>query len=252
MGKYDSSKYRVKPLMEYINKDKDKLNTILELVNIPKVENIDACFYGDNEKKIKPTKEFLIGLINYVRTINSDILPDIKSRKELYHGNDEERNRKTIEAIKLIEQNYDNLKNGSKWYILEGFTHPDIFIEGDNYVIIVEGKWTEKGITTYTTNLKKERNEYRSQMVRHIQAALNYAKDTNKKVYAFYIVDKECNYIDDLTKSAFEKQIEKETIKVANKEEIKDAFYGYTTWQDIENAIKDINFLDKKEIDKII
>ena len=90
-------------------------------------------------------------------------------------------------------------------------------------------------------------NEYRNQMVRHIQGALNY---TNKKVYAFYIVDKDCGYEADLSTDAFAAQLEKETIKIPGKEkeEIIRAFYGYTTWQDIKNVLPAVDFKTKAEI----
>lgn len=131
---------------------------------------------------------------------------------------------------------------------MEGFTNPDIFIEGDDYVIVCEGKWTEPHITTKTTNLAAD-NEYRNQMVRHIQGALNY---TNKKVYAFYIVDKNCGYEADLSTDAFAAQPEQETIKIPEyeKAQIIDAFCGYTARQDIKNLIPFVDFKSKEEIGK--
>lgn len=84
-------------------------------------------------------------------------------------------------------------------------------------------------------------------MIRHIEGALNYS---NKKVYAFYIVDKNCGYLNDLTKEALASQIDEETIKVSDndKKQILDSFYGYITWQDINNIFPDIKFKTKEEI----
>ena len=80
-----------------------------------------------------------------------------------------------------------------------------------------------------------------------MQGALNY---TNKKVYAFYIVDKDCGYEADLSTDAFATQLEKETIKIPSKEkeEIISAFCGYTTWQDIKNVLPAVDFKTKAEI----
>ena len=156
-----------------------------------------------------------------------------------------------------IEQNYDTFGNGdarTPWYMFEGFSCPDIFIEGDDYIIIGEGKWTEPNITTKTSYLP-----VRNQMVRHIQAALNYAElnNKNKKVYAFYIVDEKlgAKYLSKLKKEAFEKQLGLETIKIdaAEKEKIAEAFLGYTTWQKIEEKFEGrIVFKSQSDIDAII
>lgn len=40
---------------------------------------------------------------------------------------------------------------GKGWHVLEGRTHPDVFLETPDAVIVVEGKRTEPGPTTETT-----------------------------------------------------------------------------------------------------
>jgi hypothetical protein len=84
-------------------------------------------------------------------------------------------------------------------------------------------------------------------MIRHIQGALNY---TRKKVYAFYIVDAECKYAKELTKESLCQQLEYETIQPNDIEKaaILDAFYGFTTWQDIKAVIPNVVFKEKHEI----
>ncbi len=251
MTKYNSSKYRVEPLMDEIKDDLGKLNKILNLININISSQPYECWYGNNEKLLKPDKKILIKLIDYIRTKDSSLLDDKKSRHLIYHGNSEERDFETKRAKELLEKNYNNLSANSKdWYIFEGFTHPDIFMEGDDYVIVCEGKWTERNITTYTSNLKKKDNEYRCQMIRHIQATLNY---TDKKVFAFYIVDEKCGYLEDLTKDALRKQLERETIQddENNKENILNSFYGYITWQQAKEVLPSIKFLSKRDIDNL-
>ena len=86
-------------------------------------------------------------------------------------------------------------------------------------------------------------------MIRHIQGALN---STDKKVYAFYIVDAKCDYVEDLTETAFQSQLEKETIRSQEAADILSSFYGYTTWQELEKAINGLTFLSKDQIKKII
>ena len=66
-------------------------------------------------------------------------------------------------------------------------------------------------------------------------------------------MDKECGYLDDLTKESFENQLDKETItlSVNDRKRIKEAFYGYSTWQDIKNIFPSIRFLSRKEINDL-
>jgi hypothetical protein len=245
---YDSSFYRVTPLMNNIKNDLNKINAVLSLCNI-RIDCLPTEYkYGNEEKLLKPQKQFLLDLVDYIRTKDGTKMNYKKSRYQLYLGTPEERDAETINAKKLIDEQYDNLKpNSKKWYIFEDFTHPDIFIEGTDYVIIVEGKWTEDKITTHTENLANKNGEYRCQMIRHIQAAIN---STNKKVHAFYIVDANSKYLNELTKSAFLEQMKKETIKVNEiNQKVYDSFYGYTTWQKIKEVIPEVQFFTKEEID---
>lgn len=255
MGKYNSSIHRVRPLMECIKDDFHLFEKVLKLVEIENL-GMPKCYWYDGtncqEKQLKPSKDHLIKLIEYISKKDfREAIIENEKRKHLCIPNDKNMNgRKEArdEAIAELNKTYDNMESSCKaWYVFEGFTNPDIFIEGEDYVIVCEGKWTESHITVQTANLTSRDGEYRNQMIRHIQGALNY---TNKKVYAFYIVDKECGYLGDLTREAFKEQLSNETIKIDDsvKEKIMDAFRGYTTWQDIETVIPGIHFKTKEEI----
>ena len=200
------------------------------------------------EMKLKPTKRHLLSLVSLMATKqHGKVGIKGKDRLELFFGEPDVRQTAGEKAKAELEAKYDILTAKSRpWYMFEGFTTPDIFIEGDDYVIVCEGKWTEPHITTTTTYLSST-DEYRNQMVRHIQGALNY---TDKKVYAFYIVDAECKYKADLNKESFARQLELETIQPNDieKEKIANAFYGYTTWQAIREKLPEIVFKSKKEI----
>lgn len=250
MGKYNSSTYRVEPLVKHIAGDLDRINSLLSLFNISVSSLPTEYRYGNDEKLLKPTKKHLMKIAEYVGTIKTQFPKNKnKDRDILYYGTREEKAKKTKEAINLIEDHYSEIQPSSRnWYIFEGYTHPDLFIEGDDYILIGEGKWTESHITTTTTNLSGD-NEYRNQMIRHIQAALNYS---NKKIYAFYLVDSECCYLSDLAIDAFAKQLECETIKIDldEKKKILDCYVGYVTWQDIEKQLEGLKFRTKEEIDK--
>ena len=246
---YDSSIYRVTPLMNTIKNDFKKINSVLSLCNI-KIDYLPTEYkYGNEEKLLKPQKQFLLDLVDYIRTKDGSKMNYKKSRHKLYLGTPEERDAETLTAKRFIDEQYDNLEPKSKkWFIFEDFTHPDIFMEGPDYVIIIEGKWTEHKLTTHTENLSNKSGEYRSQMIRHIQAAIHY---TNKKVYAFYIVDANSRYLNELTKDAFMDQMKKETIKMNDEivQRTYDSFYGFTTWQKIKEVIPEIQFFTKEELD---
>lgn len=131
--------------------------------------------------------------------------------------------------------------------MLEGRSYPDVYIEGKDYVIIIEGKWTE-GIKTRTANLKS-----RNQMIRHIQGAFNIIDSQKTEVIAFYIVDgnSSAKYLEKFTKDAFSNQIKSEAIEVSReeKERLEGAFKGCITWQEVKKVLPEVEFLTKEEID---
>lgn len=256
MGKYNSSLYRVRPLMDVVKKDYQLFIEILKLVEIEELSLPQSYWYDGErcqEKQLKPSKDHLTKLIDYISKKEFQNTDNIKNkyRKRLcipdIENVDSRKEARNL-AIAELNKSYDNMDPSCKaWYVFEGFTSPDIFIEGDDYVIVCEGKWTEPYITEQTTNLKKRDGEYRNQMIRHIQGALNY---TTKKVYAFYIADKECSYLKELEKEKINEHLKKETIELDDLEKgkIRGAFRGYTTWQDIEAVASGIKFKTKEEI----
>lgn len=253
MGKYNSSIYRVRPLMEMIRNDFQMYQKVLGIVGIHDIGMPESYWYDGfdcAEKQLKPSKEHLESLIEYISKKDfKNVEIRNEKRKALCTSSPDIRMSTCKEAIEELNRMYNSLTPSSKlWFIFEGYTNPDIFIEGEDYVIICEGKWTESHITTHTTNLSAKDGEYRNQMVRHIQGALNYTK---KKIYAFYIVDEKSGYLEKLTKEAFTAQLEQETISINDieKANIINAFYGFTTWQEIEKIIPNIGFMTKEQIE---
>lgn len=72
--------------------------------------------------------------------------------------------------------------SGKAWYILEGPTCPDVYLETPDALIVVEGKWTEPGPTLDTTWMPG-----RHQIWRHIDAAWEIRG--RRQVFGFFIVD---------------------------------------------------------------
>jgi hypothetical protein len=58
----------------------------------------------------------------------------------------------------------------TRWFVLEGDSFPDAFLETEALVLVVEGKRTERSTTTKTKWMKK-----RSQLIRHMDAAWEVA-----------------------------------------------------------------------------
>jgi len=211
------------------------------------IDDNDICYQGAGrkEKALWQSKKYLIALIDHVSS--GRYTPpkkqklceaSMKNRQKLFAGDKE--------TIKAAAQEIEAGKK-SGWFILEGPTQPDIFIETEDYIIVVEAKWTERFTTTGTDNLT-----VRDQMLRHIQGALEHKKAAGcmeKKLVAFYIVDetflhrKKNEYIK--SKKAFRRQVENEagvnkTIPLDEAEEIINAYVGYITWQSIKEAFPDM------------
>ena len=67
MGKYDSSRYRVTPLVEAIKCNKEKFDQFLSSVRISGLEcpmDGGCYYYGENEKQLQPTKEHLKKMVS--------------------------------------------------------------------------------------------------------------------------------------------------------------------------------------------
>ena len=181
--------------MEYIEGNDGAFETLLSSVGIEPLGKPEVYRYNGeecNEMQLKPTKKHLMALVDIMATKDHGS-SDIKNenRRALFCGASAEREDACKRAKRELEEKYGELTSSSRaWFVFEGFTNPDIFIEGEDFVIVCEGKWTEPHITTVTTHLSGA-GEYRNQMIRHIQGALNYTSDTGKRVYAFYIVDGE-------------------------------------------------------------
>ena len=247
MGEKNSSLTRVKPLFDFIDSDIDKLNRFLELFqDNNKRINQDSLIeirYGENEKKIPPPKSILIWILENINTLNKvknfgvkNINSETyKKRSELFSGN-----RKLInEAINIIKSETKLPEKG--WYIFEGNTFPDIFIDTSDSIFIGEAKRTENDITTKTIWLNK-----RDQLVRHIDSLL----DQPKSIYSFYVLEKE-----EYLKGTYKKRMElyskkdyfKENLKHRDDKSIERAFnsfIGFVFWEDISDYFE-ISFPDK-------
>lgn len=231
MRKYDSTKTRVTPLFDYIGVDIEKLNRMLALIN-PAVNlesEIISRNYGNNEKTIPPSPSLLKWCIRNYEKLNQERnehskekSPETyKQRKRLFTGDLTTINN----AINKIDENPTIQK---KWYIFEGYTHPDIFIETDDFLLIGEAKRTENKITDKTEWLKP-----RDQLIRHVDALID---NTTKRIISFYLIDrkKESEYKMDRYQELnyYEKSLPHRKKKEI--EQIFQSYVGYTCWDSLE------------------
>jgi len=173
MGGKDSSKTRVKPVFdELFLKDKTGLSWIERLLRLPSMINMESALFpeplplnihawADNEKALFPPRSLLRWLVmnlelpeNYNfedRSKNTQLKREALLRKDL-----------TVikEALSLLEH---PVLLDQAWYILEGPTYPDVYLETDNLVVVIEGKRTEYTSTTKTTWMP-----VRHQILRHL------------------------------------------------------------------------------------
>lgn len=196
MGKFDSSKTRVEPVFDRLHKkDSTGKMWIHELLSLPEYgkgkspagatyrilpgDKGTTYGWGKREKKLFPPVSLLRWLVENppsksLSGYNAKAVDGSHDRKELL-----KRNPVTIQKA------LDTLKTDPpprEWYVLEGLSQPDAYLETDRAIVVVEGKRTEPGPTTSTSWMP-----VRHQMLRHIDCAWEIRKE--KSVYGFFIVE---------------------------------------------------------------
>jgi hypothetical protein len=159
MGKYDSSKTRVKPVFDWIYaKDPSGLTWLARLLSLPvngnKVLLPGRCDFEIQEHawepleiELKPPVALLSWLVRHPQKLaqskaaGDPSMPD--ERRELLGGSET----RILEALDLLRHN----PQGKRWHIFEGDTRPDVFITTRSLVVVIEGKRTEHEPTTDTT-----------------------------------------------------------------------------------------------------
>ncbi len=127
---------------------------------------------------------------------------------------------------------------GKEWYVLEGPSYPDAFIETPDALIVIEGKFTETGATTKTTWMPK-----RHQMLRHLDAAWEIRGQ--RSVYGLFIVESETPTQSDVPAkwSSIAASTTGEDALLTSlphrkdsneRRQIAESFIGITTWQAIQ------------------
>jgi hypothetical protein len=121
------------------------------------------------------------------------------------------------------------------WYVLEGPSQPDVYLETSDTIIVIEGKRTEPAATRTTDWM-----ETRDQMLRHLDCA--HASSGGKSVLGFMIVEgaggatatavpkiwddeASATVSPSMLAASLPHRLEEERTAIA------DSFLGVTTWQ---------------------
>ncbi len=121
------------------------------------------------------------------------------------------------------------------WYVLEGPSQPDVYLDSADAVIVVEGKRTETAPTTSTAWMR-----VRHQMLRHLDGAWEHLE--GRRIYGLYIVEAESGTSSTDPPStwheAVESTISEEVLRGSlphrtsdERSQIASALLGVTTWQ---------------------
>lgn len=248
MGKLDSSRTRVRPVFgELVTRDPSGASWLNELLALPRREgpreppvlqvprlqsyNWAAPDRAFKEKSLPAPRALLEWLIEHVEAPTSasawgrDEVP--RRRKRLVE-------RDEVAQAEAREQIARSL--APSWAVLERPSQPDVFLETDEALIVIEGKRTERGPTTDTTWLRG-----RHQMLRHIDCAWEIRGA--RAVYGFFIVEGEGGGADALPVPKRWKEAAEATVSAkalaeslphrspAERQALADAFLGMTTWQ---------------------
>lgn len=233
MGIRNSTFTRVKPLFDRIKDNPREIDRFLSKMSGYRRVRVDysgyKVSYGECEKRLKPPRSLLVWQIENKEKLSipkdfgvKKTSPSYPKRKKFFEGDP----RLLDEARALIAQ--ANLP-GRDWYIFEGYTAPDVFIETRSHLIIGEAKRTENELTTSTTWLG-----VRDQLVRHIDAVI----DSSKEILSFFLFSKQGFHDHYSQKMENYSSIEylKRSLPHRGDDTIKkiaETFIGYSFWEDL-------------------
>lgn len=243
----DSSKTRVVPVFDALwNRDRTGASWLPALLALPQhgspdappspasVTSLHAAKWGKKEEELPAPRALLEWLIENASMPAGGPPPASEDtqqrRRQLLVDRDSETVR---EALVKLETS-----RTSGWHVLEGPSQPDVYLETDELVVVIEGKRTEAGPTTHTTWMP-----VRHQMLRHLDAAWELRGE--RPVYGFFIVEAEegrdgqpaipKHWIDAAQATVSDEGLA-ESLPHRSPEDrpaLARSFLGVTTWQDV-------------------
>ncbi len=244
MGLQDSTKTRVEPVFdELLARDETGNMWLSKLVALPARPGVVAPVvpaaplmrwgYGDEEVGLSAPRSLLAWLVRNAALVNEEAhrntSKSTREKRDLLLKHDAA----TIDkALRLLSREQVSARG---WYVLEGVTRPDVYLESEKVIVVIEGKRTEPSPTTYTTWMAN-----RHQMLRHLDCAWECRK--GRDVLGFFIVEGEGGAsavgVPPLWQAAAEMTVRRDVLEASlphrNETEraaISRGFLGATTWQ---------------------
>jgi hypothetical protein len=249
-GIYDSSKTRVAPVFDALRAGGgDWVRKLISLAGgsqqTQEPRDDDLKFlsgaWGDREAPVPPPVSLLSWMIRNPDRLRSSEAEN-SDRYLLLRGDPAA----TAKALNLLRSE----TSARAWYIFEGPTVPDAYIQTPDALVVVEGKRTEAGPTTNTTWLAG-----RHQIWRHIDAA--WERRGRRQVFGLFIVESKggTSEVPELWLKAVQDALSPAVIASSfphrspeERQEIAACFVGVTTWQ---RVIQEFNLPSSTLIDRI-
>ena len=186
MGAKDSSRTRVAPFFtRLLMRDPSGVSWLPKLLKLPEPSTgsvdvrgatvpLRTCAWWPAERQLPAPAKLLEWLVD---NLPDDVALEGDERQRLRAGDGGTR-KTALERLRARAS--DDITRA--WYVFEGPTSVDAYLETEDLVVLVEGKRTESGPTTHTTYMP-----VRHQMLRNIDAAWDGRGD--RDVAAFFIVE---------------------------------------------------------------
>ncbi len=244
MGLQDSTRTRVEPVFEALRlRDETGVAWLARLVALPTRSGVVTPIvttipltrwgWGDKEVGLPAPRSLLAWLVRNAVLMDEEAhrktSASTREKRELLLRHDPA----TIdEAMRLLSR---EPVSDRAWYVLEGVTRPDVYLESEKFIVVIEGKRTEPGPTISTTW-----RATRYQMLRHLDCAWECRK--GHEVAGFFIVEGEGGAsalsVPALWQAAVEMTVRDDVLRAslphrneAEREAIGRSFLGATTWQ---------------------
>lgn len=194
MGIHDSTKTRVTPVFDHLFEVDNTGNSWIDkLLTLPsrhepdwmapkfgEVGPLEQFGWGTAERKLSAPRTLLRWLLTHADAQSPACWDTSANTTQKRRALLEDRDPKILaEARRELER---PKLPARKWFIFEGPSSPDVFLQTRDLVIVIEGKRTEAGPTTKVSWMKG-----RLQMIRHMDSALEIAD--GRQVVGFFIVE---------------------------------------------------------------
>jgi hypothetical protein len=191
--------------------------------------------WGEIEKRLEPPRALLHWLVDNLPSDAPDGMGTKTVATQVRRQQLVDRDPRMLQqAHALLDRSHART---GEWCVFEGVTQPDVYIETESLIIVIEGKRTEARATRGTAWMP-----VREQLLRHLDCA--WEVRNGKRVVGFYIVEGEVD--DDRTSmsigpawQAAARDIQSREVIDASlphrspgeRAEIASGFLGVTTWQ---------------------